>query len=142
MTGVGGAAAAVARRAACQPPPAVLRGLLRCKACDCPMGPTYSQKSKRAHRHYVCQQAQQQGWSSCPSKSIPAEPIERFVLEQVQREFKDFESRWALLSADERARTLGARVARVEYDGSAETVWIAFRPDPLKSATPKGEQAR
>ena len=51
-----------------QPPPAVLRGLLRCKACDCPMGPTSSQKSKRAHRHYVCQQAQQRGWSSCPSK--------------------------------------------------------------------------
>lgn len=33
---------------------------------------------------YVCLSAQKRGWHTCPSQSIPAGEIERFVVEQIQ----------------------------------------------------------
>jgi site-specific DNA recombinase len=35
------------------------------------------------YRYYTCVQAQKSGWQSCPSKSIPAQPIEQLVIELV-----------------------------------------------------------
>jgi len=35
-------------------------------------------------RYYVCQRAQKRGWHTCPSKSIPAQEIERLVVEQIR----------------------------------------------------------
>jgi site-specific DNA recombinase len=37
------------------------------------------------YRYYTCIHAQKNGWQSCPSKSIPARPIEQLVIEQIQR---------------------------------------------------------
>ncbi len=39
--------------------------------------------SKR-YRYYVCINAQKRGWHNCPSKSIPAAQIERFVVDQLK----------------------------------------------------------
>src|SRR5690606_30521795 len=63
---------------------ALLRGLIRCKACDCGMSHTYSAKGTRQYRYYVCHRAQQRGWQVCQSPSIPAGEIERFVVDQIQ----------------------------------------------------------
>ena len=63
---------------------ALLRGLIRCEACGCGMGHTYSSKRNRQYRYYVCRQAQQRGWQACPSPSIPAGEIERFVIDQIK----------------------------------------------------------
>ncbi len=63
---------------------ALLRGLLRCEACDCGMSHTYSAKGNRQYRYYVCQRAQQRGWQECPSPSVPAGEIERFVVDQIK----------------------------------------------------------
>jgi site-specific DNA recombinase len=63
---------------------ALLRGLLRCAACDCAMSHSYSAKDKRQYRYYVCTRAQKNGWQSCPSPSVPAGEIERFVIEQIR----------------------------------------------------------
>jgi site-specific DNA recombinase len=63
---------------------ALLRGLLRCAACDCAMSHSYSAKDKRRYRYYVCTRAQKNGWQSCPSPSVPAGEIERFVIEQIR----------------------------------------------------------
>jgi site-specific DNA recombinase len=41
-------------------------------------------KSKR-YRYYVCYNAQQQGWQSCETKSVPAQAIETAVLDSVRR---------------------------------------------------------
>ena len=40
---------------------ALLRGLLRCAACECGMSHTYSAKGNRQYRYYVCTRAQQRG---------------------------------------------------------------------------------
>ena len=63
---------------------ALLRGLLRCTACDCGMTHTYTSKGSRRYRYYVCNHAQQQGWDHCPAPSVPAGEIERFVVEQIR----------------------------------------------------------
>lgn len=64
---------------------ALLKGLLRCKPCGCSMGHTYTQKNGRTrYRYYVCLSAHKRGYVGCPSKSIPATEIERFVIDRVQ----------------------------------------------------------
>jgi site-specific DNA recombinase len=65
---------------------ALLKGLLRCAACDCAMSPTHSTRNgNKRYRYYVCTNAQKRGWHTCPSPSIPAGEIEQFVVEQVRR---------------------------------------------------------
>ncbi|NLY01558.1 MAG: recombinase family protein [Rhodopirellula sp.] len=68
---------------------ALLKGLLHCKPCDRVMMHTYTAKGNRRYRYYVCYTAQKQGWHACPSKSVPAEEIERFVVEQIRAVGKD-----------------------------------------------------
>ena len=64
---------------------ALLKGLLRCAPCGCSMGHTYSKKNgNMRYRYYVCLNAQKRGWHTCPSKSVPAEEIERIVVEQIR----------------------------------------------------------
>lgn len=63
---------------------ALLRGLLRCGPCGCAKSHTYTSKGNRRYRYYVCGTAQQRGWSECPSPSVPAGEIERFVVEQIK----------------------------------------------------------
>jgi site-specific DNA recombinase len=67
------------------PTGALLRGLLRCLPCGCAMTPTHtSRNGTKRYRYYVCSSAQKRGWSTCPSKSIPAAQIEQFVVEQIR----------------------------------------------------------
>jgi site-specific DNA recombinase len=69
---------------------ALLKGLLRCGACDCAMTPAHTtRKGGLRYRYYTCVQAQKCGWQNCPSQSIPAAAIEQLVLEQIQRLGRD-----------------------------------------------------
>jgi len=61
----------------------LLAGLLRCAPCDAAMTPTWSQKRARRYRYYLCTQAHRRGWETCPSKSVPATEIERFVVDKI-----------------------------------------------------------
>jgi len=63
---------------------AMLKGLLRCGSCNCAMCHTYTAKGTKRYRYYVCHKAQKRGWQSCPTKSVPAGEIERFVVEQIK----------------------------------------------------------
>lgn len=63
---------------------ALLKGLLHCSVCKCAMSPSHSTKGNRRYRYYVCTHAQKTGWSNCPSKSIPALEIEKFVVQQIR----------------------------------------------------------
>jgi site-specific DNA recombinase len=70
--------------------PALLKGLLRCAPCDCAMTPSHTtRQGGLRYRFYTCVHAQKSGWQSCPSKSIPAAPIEQLVIEQIQRLGRD-----------------------------------------------------
>ena len=64
---------------------ALLKGLIHCGPCGLTMGHTMTTKAgSRAYRYYVCYKAQKQGWDSCPCRSLPAEQIEKFVVEQIR----------------------------------------------------------
>ena len=64
---------------------ALLKGLLRCVTCDSAMSPTHTTKNgNKRYRYYVCCRAQKRGWHNCPSPSIPATEIERFVVDQIR----------------------------------------------------------
>jgi site-specific DNA recombinase len=69
---------------------AVLKGLLRCVPCGCAMTPSHTTRNgARRYRYYVCSSAQKRGWATCPSKSIPADPIEAFVVNQIRAVGRD-----------------------------------------------------
>jgi site-specific DNA recombinase len=64
---------------------ALLKGLLHCVPCGYAMTPSQTiRKGNRRYRYYTCCSAQKRGWHSCPSKSIPAGEMERFVIEQIR----------------------------------------------------------
>lgn len=68
---------------------ALLKGLLRCAPCGCAMIHSTSSKGPRRYRYYVCGQAMKRGWYTCPSKSVPAGELERFVVDQIRGIGKD-----------------------------------------------------
>jgi site-specific DNA recombinase len=69
---------------------AVLKGLLRCVACDRAMTPAHVTKNRaKRYRYYVCTSAQKRGWHSCPSKSLAAPAAERLVGEQLHSFVRD-----------------------------------------------------
>lgn len=62
---------------------ALLKGLLRCKACDSAMVHSISRRGTRAYRYYACSHGARHGRGTCPSGSLPAGEIERVVVEEV-----------------------------------------------------------
>jgi site-specific DNA recombinase len=69
---------------------ALLKGILRCVPCGCAMSPTHStREGNKRYRYYVCTSAQKRGWHTCPSKSIPAGEIERFIVDQIKSVGRD-----------------------------------------------------
>ena len=64
---------------------ALLQGLVFCRTCECRMTPTYTKKGNRKYRYYVCTNAQRRGFEHCPTKQIPAQPVEDLVVNQLQR---------------------------------------------------------
>ncbi|MFN7614456.1 MAG: recombinase family protein, partial [Phycisphaerae bacterium] len=65
-----------------------LRGLVRCKACNCSMSlSTVTRKGKKSsttHRYFVCANAAKRGRAACPCPSLPAKDLEDFVLAQLK----------------------------------------------------------
>ena len=105
---------------------ALLKNLLHCAACNCSMSPTLSTARKnRRYRYYVCCSAQKRGWHTCPSKSIPAAQIEKFVVDQVRFIGKDpgllrqtiesvaAQSKEKLMSLDSEARILSCELMKL-----------------------------
>jgi len=68
---------------------ALLRGMLYCGPCNAAMIHSHTNKRNRLYRYYVCTGAQKHGWDACPTKSVPAAEIERFVVDQIRRVGKD-----------------------------------------------------
>jgi site-specific DNA recombinase len=63
---------------------ALLRGLLRCSACDAAMVHGWTRKGRALYRYYVCDRAAKRGRGTCPTKSVPAIRIEEFVVNQIR----------------------------------------------------------
>jgi site-specific DNA recombinase len=117
---------------------ALLQGLLRCRPCGCAMTPAHVRNGNRRYRYYTCTAAQKHGWRTCPSKSLPAAALERFVLEQIGTQAAATgttaagdgpwgSAAWQTLAPHEQARRLRAVVARIDYDGTHHQVAITLR---------------
>ena len=68
---------------------ALLKGLVRCKACGRSMIHHYASSRLQSgavkhYRYYVCTRAQKRGWDECPGPSLPAPELEQFVVDQLR----------------------------------------------------------
>ncbi|MCA8988460.1 MAG: recombinase family protein [Planctomycetaceae bacterium] len=64
---------------------ALLQGLLYCGPCGCAMSQSHTTKQRnKRYRYYVCTNAQKRGWHECPSKSVPADQIEQYVIDHIR----------------------------------------------------------
>ena len=100
---------------------ALLRGLLRCSACGTAMLHTPTTKNGRLYRYYRCGSVLRKGPAACPSRPLPAEQVERFVVDQIRRIGADlalqratFEQALAQVAAERRG--LKAEAKRLERD--------------------------
>jgi site-specific DNA recombinase len=70
---------------------ALLRGLVRCHACDAAMVHIFSSKQSAAglrYRYYRCTGAIKSGAGTCPGGSLPAHQVESVVVEKVREVLK------------------------------------------------------
>jgi site-specific DNA recombinase len=143
---------------------ALLKGLLHCAPCGCAMTPAHTTRNgSRRYRYYVCTGAQKRGWQTCPSKSVPAAPIEELIVGQIRALAHDPAALQEVLTqvrqeddarpADaaaaqvvagseevvdpltpaEQARLVRLLVARVDYDGTRRKVAISFHASALQA---------
>jgi len=99
----------------------LLRGLLRCTACNASMTPGWSRSAGRLYRYYRCTHAEKHGHAACPTKSVNADRVEAFVVDQIRRIGADptlqqatFERAVAQVKAQRRG--LRAEAKRLERD--------------------------
>ncbi|MCP4006265.1 MAG: recombinase family protein, partial [bacterium] len=94
----------------------LLRGLLRCSACNASMVPTPTSKGARLYRYYTCRAAQKNGHATCPTRSVNADKVEAFVVDQIRRigadpelQHETFRQAVAEVKAKARGRRLEAK---------------------------------
>jgi len=113
---------------------ALLAGLLLCKSCQRPMVPTYTAKPGRRYRYYVCRSARQKGWSTCPTKSVPARMIEDSVIDQLRtalsgpgsrEQLNVSDAQWESFERDHGA-LVRAIVKEVTYEGTTGAVSLTL----------------
>jgi site-specific DNA recombinase len=63
---------------------ALLRGLLRCKKCDCAMIHTFYGQRGRQYRYYRCLQAIKNGAHTCAASTLPGLEIEKLVVDEIR----------------------------------------------------------
>jgi site-specific DNA recombinase len=63
---------------------ALLRGLLYCKACDHAMVHNFTGRKGKRYRYYTCTHAIKCGRKTCPSGYLPAEDMERIVVDRIR----------------------------------------------------------
>ena len=120
---------------------ALLNGLLYCECCAARMVYSYASKGGRKYPYYVCRSAQQNGWASCPSKSLPAQAIEASVIGRIRAaqiggiaDAPEWEQMDRALQVD----AVHSVIVRVGYDGRDRRISIHFRQDTECSTVAEG----
>ncbi len=118
----------------------LLRGLIRCSACNAAMTPTSTKRRNKVYRYYVCRAAQKNGHATCPSKSISADKLEAFIVDQIRRIGADRdlqEQTFQLAVAQVKAQWRGLRAERkrLERDHAATNGEIDRLVDAVSRTT-------
>jgi site-specific DNA recombinase len=103
------------------PSEALLQGLLFCGPCGCAMTPAQLSRGNRRYRYYTCSAAQRKGWHTCPSKSLPARAVERYVLEQIASRMPGGRGQVqppATEGPSDQRQRVRDYIARIDYDGT------------------------
>jgi site-specific DNA recombinase len=67
----------------------LLHGKLYCTACQSRMMHTYTSRGSKRYRYYVCLRAQKNGYDRCRTRSVPAEEIEQYVVDELRVHLAD-----------------------------------------------------
>jgi site-specific DNA recombinase len=99
----------------------LLRGLIRCSACDRAMSHQWTRARGRLYRYYVCKRAMTQGWTACPNKSVSAATAEGAVIDRIRAIGRDPELRaetfrQALRQIHDEQRRTRMELKRLESD--------------------------
>jgi len=120
---------------------ALLQGLLHCECCAAPMVYSYAAKGGRKYPYYVCRNAQRNGWSVCPSKSLPAQAIEESVLGRIrQAQGVADAAPMQEMDREQQRKAIEALVERVGYNGDTRQISIRFREAEV-AVTPQEARA-
>ncbi len=89
---------------------------------------SYAAKAGRKYPYYVCRNAQRNGWSVCPSKSLPAQAIEESVLGRIrQTEGIADATSWEEMDRSRQLEVMQTLIERVGYNGTTRQISIRFR---------------
>jgi site-specific DNA recombinase len=122
---------------------ALLKGLLHCAACGAAMTPTYAcRNGRKRYRYYVCSGVLKRGRRSCPTRTVPAGEIERFVIDQARKigpkeVGKALATGWDKRAPADQADTIYRLLERVDYDVQGK-ITITF----VSSETLAGDSAK
>ncbi len=62
----------------------LLRGLIRCIACGSVMTSSVTAPRGKPYRYYTCTGVNRRGRTECPVRTVPAEALERFVVDRIR----------------------------------------------------------
>ncbi len=104
----------------------LLRGILRCRACEGAMVPSSTQRGERRYSYWVCSHAQKHGYDSCPRPSVAAHEMEETAFACLRKLASEtplldgleglLGPTWETLFPQERARIFRAAVKQVVHD--------------------------
>lgn len=119
---------------------ALLGGILRCGHCDAPMTHSHSSRSKgKVYRYYVCSRASKEGWDNCPSPSLPAGEVEKFVIEEIARIGDDAGLCQQVIAEHEKNRLQGLSEATADHRKLQQQLDAIGKK--LRKASAKGDVA-
>ena len=123
---------------------ALLKGLLRCMPCGCAMTPTHTTRGTRRYRYYACVAGQKKGASTCPSRSVPAGPMEDFVVARIRALGRDPELLSQVLGEarakdDERTAAMQAEARGLETELKAHHAEVQNLSARLRPGEGNGE---
>ncbi|MCX6343457.1 MAG: recombinase family protein [Armatimonadetes bacterium] len=114
--------------------PALLRGIIRCGACDRSMSPVSTQSRGKRYSYYQCGKASKQGYAACPVGSISAGEIEGAVMAQLRTVFRTPEmvaqtylAASELATEDDNAPTISESEVRLALQ-NVDKIWDELYP--------------
>lgn len=122
---------------------ALLKGLVRCGACQCAMTHTFASragsngKAGRRYRYYSCQRALKHGHDACPEPSVPAGDLEGFVIDTLR---ETLTGPAAVHAVAERAMAILAETGGRRVVDPDEVIGAAETFDPVWESMTQGEK--
>jgi DNA invertase Pin-like site-specific DNA recombinase len=112
----------------------LLVGLLRCGSCGAAMTPATARAHGKQYRYYRCATRDKQGRNACPSRPLPAQALEGFVVDRIRE-----------ATTGPAGRALAADVVaaiRAKVDHEREDLAVERRGLPGRIAHAAAEKAR